>query len=204
LPELKDSGIDWIGNIPKHWDKRKLKYISNLITESSETNNNDIKISPENIEPRIGICNNYHSEYQGVGVRFNKNDILLNKLRLYLHKFYQAKEKGFSMGEMIVIRPNKLSLSNYLKYIFHDSNYINFLDSHSYGIKMPRVSVNDIFSSLIPIPPSTEQDDISNYLDKKTEKINLLIENNEKKIELLEEQRSALISNLVTGKIRAS
>ena len=199
--EMKDSGVEWIGEIPSGWDKKKLKYFSTLFTEKEDTNKDDIKISPENVESYTGVCFNLYSEYEGKGVPFKSGDILLNKLRLYLVKILLPDYDGFSMGEMIVIRVNENVSNKYYFYLLFNQGLIDLLDSQSTGIKVPRVSPEIIMGSYLPYPPKDEQTQIVEYLDEQTQKIDTTIEKETQRIELLKEYRQSLISEVVTGKI---
>ena len=199
--EMKDSGIEWIGKIPIGWEVKKLKYFSQLIAEKKETEEKDIKISPENMESYTGKCFNFYSEYTGIGVPFQPGDILFNKLRLYLVKILLATCHGYSMGEMLVIRINKPNLNKFYFYLFFNQGLINFLDSQSTGIKMPRVSPEIIMGSYLPFPLVCEQQKIVDLFDSQTQMIDILIEKENKRIELLKEYHQSLISEAVTGKI---
>jgi restriction endonuclease S subunit len=81
---------------------------------------------------------------------------------------------------------------------------IDLLDSQSTGIKLPRVSPEIILNSEIVYPPIVEQQQIVEYLDKKTTIIDTTITTEQKRIELLKEYRQSLISNVITGKIKVS
>jgi len=197
---MKDSGVEWIGEMPQGWDSIRMKYLCEMINEKGETNDGDIKISPENVESFTGNCFDLYSEYNGEGVRFNKGDVLLNKLRLYLVKILNPDYDGFSMGEMIVLRPRKI-YGRYLFYTLFNQGLIDILDCQSTGVKLPRVSPEIILNSLLPYPPQNEQKDIVLYLDKKTSEIDTQINLENKKIDLLKEYRQSLISEVVTGKI---
>jgi type I restriction enzyme, S subunit len=199
--EMKDSEVEWIGKIPKEWKIKKLKYFASLITDKKECNDSDIKISPENVESFNGRCINLYSEYSGMGVPFEPGDILFNKLRLYLVKILLPNYKGFSMGEMIVIRTNKNVSNKFYFYLFFNQGLIDFLDSQSTGVKVPRVSPEIIMGTYLPFPKPEEQDRIAKYLDDETQKIDTLIDKENKRIKLLQEYRKSLISEVVTGKI---
>jgi len=199
--EMKDSGVEWIGEIPSGWSVRKLKYISNLKTDKGDTSEGDIKISPENVESYTGVCFNLHSEQEGKGTIFKPGDILFNKLRLYLVKIISPDYEGYSMGEMIVIRMNKNISNRFYFYTFFNQGFINLLESQSTGVKLPRVSPDVIMSSKLPLPSLQEQQQIVDYLDKETSKIDKLVDIESKRIILLKEYRQSLISDVVTGKV---
>ena len=196
-PEYKDSGVEWIGEIPRGWRIDRLKYSSEFIIEKELPSDDDIKISPENVESFTGKIINYHSDYETEGMKFQIGDTLLNKLRVYLSKFVFCESDGFSMGEMIVLRPRKY-LPKFQYYLLSNPKIIDHFNSLSEGVKVPRPPVNEMLNTFCPVVPIPEQKQISDYLDRKTQQIDNLIEKTERKIELLKEQRSSLINQCVT------
>ena len=199
--EMKPSGVERIGEIPKHWGIKKIKHIATLVSEKSTPETDAIKISPENVESETGKVLDFYSSYDAVGVRFQAGDVLFNKLRVYLNKVVFAEYDGYSLGEMIVIRPSLQGTGKYLFYFMLSSRFIEYCNSISYGVKMPRTSVDDILNAQIPMTSDQEQIQIANFLDRKTGQIDELITLEGRKIELLKEYRQSLISEAVTGKI---
>ena len=199
--EMKSSGVEWIGEIPAHWKMDKIKYIATFISEKSTPETDAIKISPENVESKTGKVLDFYSSYDAVGVKFQDGDVLFNKIRVYLNKVVFAKYDGYSLGEMIVIRPTLQRMGKYLFYLMLSNRFIEYCDSISYGAKMPRTAVDDILNAKIPIPLDQEKFQIANFLDQKTKQIDELIAIEQRKIELLKEYRQSLISEAVTGKI---
>ena len=201
--EMKESGVEWIGEIPSHWGIEKLKYFISMMNEKGSPSPTDIRISPENVENGTGVCLDYFSDHFGEGVIFDKGDILLNKLRLYLKKIIYCDFQGFSMGEMIVLRTLK-GTDRYHFYTFFHQGLIDGLDVLSTGVKLPRVSPKDILNNPHPFPPLHEQEQIVEYLDEQTSIIDSTITTEEKRIELLKEYRQSLISEVVTGKVKVT
>ena len=199
--EMKPSGVEWIGEIPAHWEIKKIKHVATLVSEKSTPETDAIKISPENVESETGKVLDFYSSYDAVGVKFQDGDVLFNKIRVYLNKVVFAKYDGYSLGEMIVIRPTLQCTSKYLFYFMLSNRFIEYCDSISYGAKMPRTAVDDILNAKIPIPLDQEKLRIASFLDRKTEQINELIIAEQRKIKLLKEYRQSLISEAVTGKI---
>jgi restriction endonuclease S subunit len=197
--EMKDSGVEWIGEIPCHWELKRLKYFCELVNEKGLPNEGDVKISPENVESNTGFCFNLYSEYSGEGVKFSEGDILLNKLRLYLKKILFTEYEGYSMGEMIVLRVFNGVKRFYYLTLFHQG-LIDELDNQSTGVKLPRVSPEIILNTKFPFPPISEQNEIVSYLDEHTQLIDKTVSIEERRIELLKEYRQSLISEVVTGK----
>ena len=199
--EMKPSGVEWIGEIPVHWEIGKIKHIATFVSEKSTPETGAIKISPENVESETGRVLDFYSSYDSVGVKFQAGDVLFNKLRVYLSKVVFAKYGGYSLGEMIVIRPSLQRMGKYLFYLMLSSRFIEYCNAISYGVKMPRTAVDDILDAQIPMTSDQEQTQITNFLDRKTQRIDELISVEQRKIELLKEYRQSLISEVVTGKI---
>jgi len=197
-PQYKDSGVEWIGKIPAHWKIEKIKHIATLVSEKSTPETGTIKISPENVESKTGKVLDFYSSYDSSGVKFQVGDVLFNKIRVYLNKVVFAEYDGYSLGEMIVIRPYLQDMGKYLFYVMLSSRFIEYCYSISYGAKMPRTAVDDILNAQIPITSDKEQRQIANFLDQKTEQIDELIRIKDRRIELLQEQRTALINQAVT------
>ena len=199
--EMKPSGLDWIGEIPKHWKMVRIKHIATLVTEKSTPESDAIKISPENVESKTGKILNLSSAYESIGVKFQAGDVLFNKLRVYLSKVVFAQWSGYSLGEMTVLRPTVEYTGKYIFYLMLSCRFIEYCNSISYGVKMPPTSVDDILNSKVPLTSYQEQAQIADFLDHKTKQIDELISNEERTIKLLKEYRQSLISGVVTGKI---
>ena len=197
-PEHTESGVEWVGEIPAHWQVEKIKHIATFVNEKSAPESGAIKISPENVESETGKVLDFYSSYDVVGVIFQAGDILFNKLRVYLSKVVFTEYSGYSLGEMIVIRPSLKCTGKYFFYLMLSCRFIEYCNSMSYGAKMPRTDINDILNTQIPSPTSQEQTQIATFLDRKTRQIDELIRVKERKIELLREQRTALINQAVT------
>ena len=197
-PEYKESGVEWIGEIPAHWEIGQIKHIATLISQKSTPETDAIKISPENVEPKTGKVLDFYSPYDSVGVKFQAGDVLFNKLRVYLSKVIFAEYSGYSLGEMIVVRPSLQDTAKYVFYLMLSPRFIEYCDSMSYGVKMPRTSVDDILNAQIPLASYQEQIQIVNFLDCKTKQIDELIRIKARQVELLQEQRTVLINQTVT------
>ena len=197
-PEYKESAVEWIGEIPVHWEIGQIKHIATLISQKSTPETDAIKISPENVEPKTGKVLDFYSPHDSVGVKFQAGDVLFNKLRVYLSKVIFAEYSGYSLGEMIVVRPSLQDTAKYVFYLMLSPRFIEYCDSMSYGVKMPRTAVDDILNAQIPLASYQEQIQIVNFLDRKTKQIDELIRIKARRVELLQEQRTVLINQTVT------
>jgi len=215
---MKDSGIEWIGEIPRHWELKRLKYISEIIPSNVDKhifedeiqvelcNYTDVykndKIDSNTILSK-GSCNT--SEYEKYHVKLH--DVIITKdsespddigIPCLISEQLQGVVCGY---HLTMLRPTSVDgrylfsylLSNFTKsYFFVSSNGMT-----RYGLG--KSSIEDLFTTL---PPLSEQEQIVSYLDEKTSEIDKTIELENKKIELLNEYRKSLISNVVTGKIK--
>lgn len=200
--EMKESGVEWIGEIPSNWEIKKLKYLVKHIKEKNTPGEEDIKISPEYVESDTGICFNQYSEHSGDGYKFIHGDILLNKLRIYLKKFLLVDFEGYSIGEMIVLRTEKKDHSEFIFNCLFSDDLIGYLNSLSTGVKVPRVSPDEILSTKFPLPPTEEISKINEFIKHNNLKIYNQISIEEKRKKLLKEYKQSLISEVVTGKKR--
>ena len=197
-PEYKESGVEWIEEIPAHWEIGKIKHIATFVSQKSTPETDAIKISPENVESETGRVLDFYSSYDSTGVKFQAGDVLFNKLRVYLNKVVFAEYSGYSLGEMIVIRPSSQDTGKHIFYLMLSCRFIEYCNSISEGVKMPRTAVDDILNVQIPLTSYQEQNQIAKFLDRKTGQIDELIRIKGRRIELLQEQRTALINQAVT------
>jgi restriction endonuclease S subunit len=202
---LKDSGVEWIGEIPEHWEVRKLKYLAQIIVEKASIKDiNRPYIGLENIETRIGKLRSTLSEeeqsIEGESLLFKPYDVLFGKLRPYLAKCIVSEFYGRCTSELLVLRCKKM-LPQYLYYFILSDMFINIVNSSTYGAKMPRASWGFIGSLQIALPSLDEQEQIVCYLNDKTIEIETLSYDIQSQIDKLKEYRQSLISEAVTGKI---
>ena len=200
---MKDSGIEWIGEIPVEWEVSALKYNANLVAEKSrEMNSNRVYIGLENVLPYVGkIALGDEVETIGDTLSFCTGDVLFGKLRPYLAKCFFAEFDGVCSGEFFVIRDNGRMIGKYIKYLMLSEPFLNLVIGSTYGVKMPRASWEFVGNIKLPRPPLAEQKAIAAYLDKKCGEIDALSERNKNIIESLQEYKQSLIYEAVTGKI---
>lgn len=200
---MKDSGVEWLGKIPKHWEVKRLKYIAPSINEKEDPNKYSLKIALENIESNTGklILVSEDVEFSGDLKKFQRGDVLFNKLRPYLAKVWIANQEGVCVTDLLILRPLSEIDGNFLFYRMLSKSFIDIISGSTEGAKMPRADWDFIGTLSVPLPPFKEQQQIVDYITKETTKINQTINKIKKEIELLQEYRTALISEAVTGKI---
>jgi type I restriction enzyme, S subunit len=199
-PEYKDSGIKWVDTIPSSWQIKRLKYLAENVVQ--KTSGSEFSLALENIQSWTGeyIESHERSELQGELVEFAENDVLFGKLRPYLAKVYLAKRGGACVGEFLVLKPKSVLLPRFLFYRLISRDFIEAVNSSTYGAKMPRANWQDFIGNIsIPYPSQfSEQSTIAAFLDHKTRQIDELIAKKKRLIELLKEERTAVINRAVT------
>lgn len=197
--KMKDSGVEWIGEVPEGWEVRKLKYLLRQITAPSSSLN---KIGLENIESGTGKFVKTNSEYEGNGIQFEKGDILYGKLRPYLKKVFLAEESGNAVGDFFVFRPNDKVEGKYMQLVLLSQTLTDEINSSTYGAKMPRVSIDFMGGLNIPSPSLDEQKEIVETIHKNCKPIDDAISVANNQISLLQERKQIIINEVVTGKVK--
>ncbi len=200
---MKDSGIEWLGEIPKHWEVKKIKYLARNVVEKISPTESDLKIALENLESNTGkfIQSENGTSFEGDGLLFQTYDVLFNKLRPYLSKVYLATEVGICVSELLVLRTESEITPKFLFYRVLSEQFISLVNNSTYGAKMPRANWEFIGNLEIAYPSHEEQLSISNKLQDYSNKIDTYINKSNEHIELLKEYKTTLISEAVTGKI---
>lgn len=201
---MKDSGVEWLGVIPSHWELKRLKYMTNLINDKVETEVIDLPyLGLENVESWTGriIESENEMEPESTSNRFQQNDILFGKLRPYLAKVVHAVNDGICSSELIVLRTSNRCSPRFLFYYLVSRDTINIVNSATYGVKMPRANWKFIGNLPFLAIAVEEQQAIADYLDQETTRIDSLVSRINHAIEKLQEYRTALITAAVTGKI---
>ncbi|MDL0147304.1 restriction endonuclease subunit S [Campylobacter felis] len=210
--ESKNSGIEYLGLIPHHWEVVKVKYIATtnigLVYDPSEIATN------ENVGYPVLRANNIQNgkiDYKDVIYVAKKiddkqlaisGDLLMcvrNGSENLLGKTAKIENNNFSFGAFTAII--RSDLNNYLYWIFQTEMLKKSISSFIVSIGIGQISQDDIKNFKIPLPPLQEQKEIAEFLDKKCEKINSAIEKTKKQIELVKEYKNTLINEAVCGRI---
>ncbi|MGD1809545.1 restriction endonuclease subunit S [Dapis sp. BLCC M126] len=220
---MKFSGIEWLGEIPEHWEVRKVKHLakndhgivqtgpfgaqlhaSDYVEEGVPLilirNVKNLHIDDSNI-PKIS-----EEKAQSLSIyRLQVGDIVFSRVgsigRIAL---VTEREKGWMIsGQMLRLRINHPILYNYFSvHIFSSSLVSNFVGFYSVGSTRDSINTEILRNFVMPIPPLPEQKEIALFIEKKSEKIERSLATIEKEIKLIQEYRTTLISETVTGKIK--
>ena len=218
-PKYKDSGVEWLGEIPEDWNKTKLKFLGFTYGGLSgkagkDFNDEDNKLSKPFI-PFTNIAKSMYIEdnYFGLIVinegeeqnRAKKDDLFflmssedyedLGKSSLLDFEVKELYLNSFCKGFRLL---DKDIFPKFLNYLLHGDIYRKLLSMQGNGFTRINLRLEKLNDLNLYLPPLQEQKAIANYLDKATQKIDTLIQKQEKLIELLKEKRQALISHAVT------
>ncbi|HEO8741398.1 TPA: restriction endonuclease subunit S, partial [Campylobacter upsaliensis] len=207
--ESKNSGIEWLGEIPKHWEVKKIKYIYKSINGFTPDTSNASYYDNFNGYDWITISD-INKKY------VNESEVKVSQK--YIDKFHpQVTPKGsllysFKLSVGLVAFAKKdiytneavLSFLNTndvdLNFLYYSSFLIQFnAKENIYGAKLLNKEL--INNAFMVFPPLQEQKEIAEFLDKKCEKINSVIEKTKKQIELIKEYKNTLINEAVCGRI---
>ena len=204
-PAYKDSGVEWIGQVPTHWAVARLRHVlRNVVVMASARSADGLCLALENVESWSGrtIGGDSETVLDSRVKQFRKNDILFGKLRPYLAKVVRPAQDGVCVGEFLVLRPlNSAVSSAYFEHLLRSKPVIDFVNCLSYGAKMPRVEWQSVGATAVPFPPLPEQTSIVRFLEDKSADTADAIAHAQREIDLLGEYRARLISDVVTGKL---
>ena len=218
--KLKPSGIDWLGDIPEHWEVKKLKYVARV-----QSSNVDKKTNED--EKPVLLCNYidvYKNEFIDHSINFmeatakekeiekfilKQDDVLITKDSetpddianpAYVTKDFENVICGYHLAQ---IRANNKELSGkFLFRLFQSKRFNSHFEVSANGVTRFGLPLDSITDVKITFPSLIEQQQIVEYIESETKRIDDKIARAEKEIELLQEYRTALISEVVTGKIK--
>ena len=200
---IKDSGVEWLGEVPTHWGVKRLKAIVRHVSEKAGGRQESMPyIALEHVESWTGrVTPNYAESADGQLKRFESGDVLFGKLRPYLAKVVRANFRGQCVGEFLVLRATDHISEQFLEHLLRSKPAIDWINSSTFGARMPRADWQFVGSMKVAVPPRTEQTAIARFLDHATGRIDRYIRAKERLIALLEEQKRGIIQDAVTGRI---
>lgn len=192
---MKDSGIEWIGEIPEGWSIKRQRYLCSVKTGDSDTqDSNPDGAYPFYVRsPNIERSDKY--TFEGEAVLMAGDGAGAGRVFHYVNGKYAVHQRVYRFADF-----NKV-LGKYL-YWYDLAFFPRLMDMGSAESTVPSVRLPMILNLAVSLPSETEQQEIIDYLDVKTAEIDGLIADKEKQVELLKEYRKSLISEAVTGKFK--
>ena len=203
---LKDSGVEWIGMIPKHWELQRFKSIFTECKSVTETGQEDLLSVSEYYGVARRIDKMEDGEYESradslVGYKVcKKDDLVINIMLAWKRGLGFSDFDGIVSPAYAVYRGKDIA-PHYFHYLMRTDMYVAEYKRNSKGIIDSRLRMyTDRFNNIMAIvPPLSEQQAIAAYLDEKCSKIDAATENIGKQIDALKRLKRALINEVVTG-----
>ena len=211
---MKDSGVEWIEEIPEKWQKAKLKNTCQFINGDRSSNYPSSNDYVDKGIPFLGadsLCGRYvditlskkitNEKYRSMGgAKIQKGDILYTLRGSTIGKNAMAMfDDGTVASSLMVIRPISL-LPEFLLYWLNSEEEFQQRQSYINGSTAPNLSAENVGAFILFLPPTVEQMKIANFLDKKCNEIELAIQKKQIMIEKLSAYKKSLIYEVVTGK----
>ena len=210
--EMKPSGVEWIGEIPAHWEVTQIKQIAQFIGGYSEFGSESYTDRGIPIF-RIGDIAQFikMEDVKRVPIeqvkRLKQNQlcrgdtlIVMIGRRVGESTYYALDYPSILSAQVAGLRAIKAD-SKFLFYFIHSASFLNTITPLFFGATRDNISKTALMNVKIPFPPDREQKQIADFLDRKTGQIDELIAIEGRKVELLKEYRQSLIFEAVTGKI---
>lgn len=204
---MKDSGVEWLGEVPKHWEILPTKRLFKLVAEPSEKNNNHELLS---VYTAIGVAPRKELEQKGNKASstdgywlVQKGDIIVNKLLAWMGAVGYSNYDGVTSPAYDILRKIKDINPKFYHYLFRQEFTQQEFKRWSRGIMEMRLRLyfEELGRIFMPVPPINEQNKIVQEIEMLESKYEDIESNATKQIKLLQERRTALISAAVTGKI---
>ncbi len=207
-PKYKDSGVEWLGEVPEHWEYKPIKRVAScndeVLGESTSPEFELEYVEISDVSHQNGIENSSIIVFSEAPSRARRKvkdgDVIVSTVRTYLRAISPVRKPPENMivsTGFAVIRPHDVAPS-YLGYVFLTEYLISKIIAHSTGVSYPAINSSELIAQKITIPSKIEQTAIANFLDTQTAKIDILIAKQQRMIALLGEKRQALISHAVT------
>ena len=202
---MKDSGVEWIGEIPEHWEVMRFGRCaaikSNLVAPDDYADYP--QISPDSIEKNSGRILEYKTVKESGVISWNhlffKGQIIYSKIRPMLNKVAIAPFDGLCSADMYPIETN--NNTQFLVYMMLSDYFTSQVGLVTENrVKMPKINQNELGAIMVTIPPQSEQETISKYLLEKCLSIDTVIDKKQGLIGKLIDYKKSLIYEVVTGK----
>lgn len=215
--KLKDSGVEWIGEIPEHWEVKKLFGLCNFVRGNSTFSKDQLLSNGDYVALQYGKT--YKVDKIDDSYSFYVNDEFYKETQIAKYgdtilistsetiedlghsAYYNRNDLGLLGGEQILLNPNYEKVNGHYLYFF-SKLFSKELRKYATGIKVYRFNVNDLKTIYISVPSLSEQKVIANYIESQSFKIDQAVSIKEQEIEKLKEYKVSLIDAVVTGKVK--
>ena len=215
---MKDSGVEWIGEIPEHWEICKLKRVANGFSNGTSATQITFGTTPYSVT-RIETITTGSINYDKVGYvkkdsslnryLLKKNDVLISNINSFERvgncAIYDGQHELYHGMNLLRITPLDNIVPEYLLYSLKSANYMGQMRrACKPAINQVSVPSSVVKGIIITFPPLSEQEEIAIYCSRALQCIEDSVDNCKKQISLLQERKQIIINDVVTGKIKVS
>ncbi len=206
---MKNSGVDWIGDIPEHWDVKRAKYLLNEVDERSMSGEEELLSVSHmtGVTPRSekNVTMFMAEDYSGSKL-CHSGDLVINIMWAWMGALGVSDRTGIVSPSYGVFREKVRKTFNpsYLEYLLKSAKYVEYYNRVSTGLHSSRLRFygHMLFAMKIGFPPYAEQCEIIDFLAKQTSKLDKALSSTLEQIARLKEYKATLINSAVTGKIK--
>ena len=207
---MKDSGVEWLGAIPEHWQTVAIGRLFDRVKRTGYAEKELLSVYRDyGVIPKSSRDDNFNKSSQDLSSYqlVNPNDLVINKMKTWQGSIAISNYEGIVSPAYFIFKPNKKMYSHfitkYIHYLLRTPIYVSQYLARSKGIRVNQWDLDpEEFRKIkLVIPTKNEQLQSIEYIEKYEEKINKLISKAIQQINLLKERRTTLISAAVTGKI---
>lgn len=208
-PKYKLSGVEWLGEVPKHWKIVPLKSVSTLnndvLDEATAPEAEIAYVDISSVDGINGIKTKEHILFSDAPSRARRRvrhgDVIVSTVRTYLKavaRIQNPEENLVVSTGFAVVRPRGELIPHYLGYLASANYFVEQVIARSTGVSYPAINSSEMIRIPVPLPSLGEQVHIAAFLDRETTKIDELVTEQQRLIDLLKEKRQAVISHAVT------
>lgn len=205
--DMKDSGIEWVGNIPKHWVVKKVRFFLREVSEKNHPNEKVLSLYRDyGVIPKDSRDDNHNvtslntANYKLV----KQNQVVINKMKAWQGSFAISKFKGIISPAYYIYEIIDHDIyPDFLHYVLRNHSYLDEYRRISSGLRIGQwdLDKNEFKNLKYTFPKNVqEQKEIVSYLDTQTKRIDALIQDKEKAIKELEQYKKSIIYEYLTGK----
>jgi len=203
---MKDSGVEWLGEVPEHWAKVRLRTLFRQEKRQDQPVHQVLSVYRDfGVIPKDSRDDNFNKTPENLSLYqlVNQNDLVINKMKAWQGSLGISPFIGITSPDYIVFTSRHHEFPGYLHFLLRSSAMVSLYRSISNGIRPAqwRIEPTNFLDLPVFLPPFEEQQHIASRINNECSNLDALTSESETSIHLLQERRSALISAAVTGQI---
>lgn len=211
--ELKETNIPWLGQIPVHWNVKRIKDLfsanDEALGQKTDPNYGFDYVDISSVDKYRGIIKKEKMTFEKSPSRARRivreGDIIIGAVRTYLEAIAQISEDATSLivsTGFVVLRPKDVGDSDFYFYALRSGSFMANVVANSDGVSYPAINADKLMSLQIAVPPIEEMRTIIEHCKLEMSRMDELKQKIQTQITLLHERRTSLISHAVTGKVK--